>query len=94
MVGFAAETQHVIENAKRKCEAKQLDMIIANDVSQGQVFHQDDNTISMISSKDSAIKNQRGSKQSLAYSILEEIYRRKFKSSSDLETVVSGLENC
>ena len=80
VVGFAAETQHVIENAKRKCEAKQLDMIIANDVSQGQVFHQDDNTISMISSKDSVTKNQRGSKQSLAYSILEEIQKKVFHS--------------
>jgi len=61
-VGFTAEKQHVIENAKRKCEAKQLDIIIANDVSQGQVFHQDHNNISIISSNDSVIKNQRGSK--------------------------------
>jgi len=33
LVGFAAETENLIENAKSKMEKKQLDMIIANDVS-------------------------------------------------------------
>lgn len=33
VVGFAAETEHVIANAKRKLQEKNLDMIVANDVS-------------------------------------------------------------
>ena len=32
-VGFAAETEDVIENAKKKLESKQLDIIAANDVT-------------------------------------------------------------
>ena len=33
VVGFAAETEHLIENAQAKLEAKALDLIVANDVS-------------------------------------------------------------
>ena len=31
-VGFAAETAHVVENARKKLEAKSLDFVVANDV--------------------------------------------------------------
>jgi len=33
VIGFAAETQHVIDNAKKKRKAKGCDWIVANDVS-------------------------------------------------------------
>ncbi|STY62300.1 bifunctional phosphopantothenoylcysteine decarboxylase/phosphopantothenate--cysteine ligase CoaBC [Mannheimia haemolytica] len=45
VVGFAAETQNVAEYAKSKLERKNLDMICANDVSGGQVFGQDQNSL-------------------------------------------------
>ena len=45
VVGFAAETQNVAEYAKSKLARKNLDMICANDVSGGQVFGQDQNTL-------------------------------------------------
>jgi phosphopantothenoylcysteine decarboxylase/phosphopantothenate--cysteine ligase len=32
-VGFAAESQHLIENAQRKLVAKNLELIVANDIS-------------------------------------------------------------
>ena len=32
MVGFAAETEHVIDNARAKLDAKQLDLVVVNDV--------------------------------------------------------------
>jgi phosphopantothenoylcysteine decarboxylase/phosphopantothenate--cysteine ligase len=35
VIGFAAETEHVIENAKMKLARKHCDWILANDVSQG-----------------------------------------------------------
>lgn len=44
-VGFAAETQNVAEYAKSKLQRKKLDLICANDVSGGQVFGQDHNTL-------------------------------------------------
>jgi phosphopantothenoylcysteine decarboxylase/phosphopantothenate--cysteine ligase len=34
IIGFAAETENVVENAKSKLEAKKVDLMVANDVSQ------------------------------------------------------------
>lgn len=45
VVGFAAETQNVAGYAKDKLQRKNLDMICANDVSDGQVFGQDQNAL-------------------------------------------------
>lgn len=45
VVGFAAETQALEIYAKTKLQEKQLDMIAANDVSQGQVFGQQENAL-------------------------------------------------
>jgi phosphopantothenoylcysteine decarboxylase/phosphopantothenate--cysteine ligase len=33
VIGFAAESQHLLENARRKLEHKRLDMIVANDIT-------------------------------------------------------------
>ena len=49
LVGFAAETQNIIEYAKNKIVEKNLDLIVANDVSQeGAGFSVDTNIISII----------------------------------------------
>jgi phosphopantothenoylcysteine decarboxylase/phosphopantothenate--cysteine ligase len=49
VVGFAAETEQVIANAKRKLEEKNLDLIVANDVAGGQTgFAVDTNAVTMI----------------------------------------------
>ena len=50
VVGFAAETENVIENAKAKLKRKACDIIIANDVSQG-VFGSDKNRVHFVSAK-------------------------------------------
>jgi phosphopantothenoylcysteine decarboxylase/phosphopantothenate--cysteine ligase len=50
VVGFAAESERVIEHAKAKLHAKQLDMIIANDIGQRDYgFESDDNHVTLIS---------------------------------------------
>lgn len=49
VVGFAAETDNVIEYAKSKLERKNLDLVVANDVSQqGAGFDVDTNIITII----------------------------------------------
>ncbi len=48
VVGFAAETENLIPFATEKLTRKGCDWIIANDVSAGCVFGQDDNTITLI----------------------------------------------
>lgn len=50
IIGFAAETENVIENAKNKLESKNADFIVANDVSKiGAGFNYDTNIVSLIS---------------------------------------------
>jgi phosphopantothenoylcysteine decarboxylase/phosphopantothenate--cysteine ligase len=49
VVGFAAETEHVLENARAKLDAKQLDLVVVNDVSrEGIGMGADDNEVTVI----------------------------------------------
>jgi len=49
LVGFAAETQNLLENAQKKITAKNLDMIVANDVSRTDAgFGTDTNAVKII----------------------------------------------
>ncbi len=53
LVGFAAETENVIANAKEKLMAKNLDMIVANEVGrEGTGFREDDNQAILIKTDD------------------------------------------
>ena len=72
-VGFAAETQDVIEYAKDKRARKQLDLIIANDVSQpGIGFNSDDNAVTLIS-EDRVEALPKMSKRKLASQLIHHI---------------------
>jgi phosphopantothenoylcysteine decarboxylase/phosphopantothenate--cysteine ligase len=51
VIGFAAESEHVVENARVKLEQKGCDWIVANDVMGGDVFDSDENTVHIISKK-------------------------------------------
>ena len=52
VIGFAAETQNIIENAKKKLSEKNLDLIIANDVSDTTIgFDSDENEVYLITDK-------------------------------------------
>jgi len=49
LIGFAAETERLVENAQTKLKAKNLDLIVANDVSQeGSGFSSDSNQVKII----------------------------------------------
>jgi len=51
LVGFAAETNDVLANARGKLERKNLDLIVANDVSaEGVGFEHDTNAVTILSS--------------------------------------------
>lgn len=53
LAGFAAETESLLENARRKLEAKNLDLIVANDVSQeGAGFGVDTNIVTLLTRDD------------------------------------------
>ena len=48
-VGFAAETDALLDNARLKLERKNLDMVVANDVSASNIgFNSDDNAVTLV----------------------------------------------
>ena len=70
LVGFAAETNNIIENALKKLEKKNLDTIVANNAS---TMGTDTNSIEIIrKDRSSTVINQK-SKIELAYDILKEV---------------------
>ena len=77
-LGFAAETQNLVENARAKLLAKQVDMLAANSVADGMGFESDENTLLVIwpeGEKDLPVQD----KQQLAESLLDVLadqYRR------------------
>ncbi|WP_415911529.1 bifunctional phosphopantothenoylcysteine decarboxylase/phosphopantothenate--cysteine ligase CoaBC [Neptuniibacter sp. QD37_11] len=72
-VGFAAETRDVISYAKSKLERKNLDLIIANDVSRSDIgFNSDENAVTVISATTTETLPQ-ASKRQLASKLIEKI---------------------
>lgn len=74
VVGFAAETNNLVSNAKRKLEKKKADLIVANEVGEGKGFGVDLNEAILVSDK-TTTKVERMSKRRLADEILDEILR-------------------
>lgn len=75
LVGFAAETQHVLENAQEKLRRKNLDLIVANDVSQpGAGFNVDTNIATIITAEATTSYPLR-TKRQLADDILDAVLR-------------------
>ena len=80
LVGFAAEvlepgqgSKELIDRAKEKLAKKGVDMIVANDVSNGQVFDADDNSVVIITKEEQQLLA--GSKLSVAISILDVLHK-------------------
>lgn len=71
LVGFAAETQNVMSNAQSKLEKKNLDLIVANDVTaEGAGFGVDTNIVTLIT-KEGATPLPKMSKREVADRILD-----------------------
>jgi len=74
VVGFAAETDHVLENAAQKLRAKRLDMIVANDVTQeGAGFDTDTNIVTLVFPDGRKKPLEKTTKFDVANRILDEI---------------------
>ena len=70
LVGFAAETNDIRENALKKLEKKNLDIIVANNAS---VMGSDENVIEIIRKDRTSVEISQKSKMELAYDILSEV---------------------
>src|SRR5580693_2094228 len=76
IVGFAAETDRVAENARKKLSAKNADLIVANDVTaEGAGFDQDTNVVTLFSSDGRDLALPKMSKSEVAQRILDEVLR-------------------
>ncbi|MGL5634872.1 MAG: bifunctional phosphopantothenoylcysteine decarboxylase/phosphopantothenate--cysteine ligase CoaBC [Sarcina sp.] len=76
LVGFAAESNDLLENARRKLDSKNLDFIVANDItSEGAGFASDDNTVTILS-KDNIYELSKMNKREVAKQIFDIIKGR------------------
>jgi phosphopantothenoylcysteine decarboxylase / phosphopantothenate---cysteine ligase len=76
IVGFAAETDHVAENARKKLASKNADLIVANDVTaEGAGFDADTNIVTLFSRDGRDLPLPRMSKIEVAQRILDEVLR-------------------
>ena len=76
VVGFAAETNDVIENAEKKLSSKDLDLIVANDVSKKEIgFDSEENEVTLVTSADNYLI-ERQSKKKVSNKIIEFISER------------------
>jgi phosphopantothenoylcysteine decarboxylase/phosphopantothenate--cysteine ligase len=74
VIGFAAETNNLIEYAKEKIIKKNLDYIVANDISKKDIgFGSDDNEVYIIDRYDNIKKIDKSSKSNIAKAIVDEI---------------------
>ncbi|MBC7075542.1 MAG: bifunctional phosphopantothenoylcysteine decarboxylase/phosphopantothenate--cysteine ligase CoaBC [Syntrophomonadaceae bacterium] len=74
MVGFAAETENLIENARKKLESKNLDFIVANDVTvEGAGFASDTNIVTFIFRNGDITSLPKMSKEEVAAAILNQV---------------------
>lgn len=75
LAGFAAETDHVVKHAKEKLAAKNLDLIVANDVTRpGAGFNTDTNIVTLITAdrtEDLPIMTKRAAAEIILDRILE-----------------------
>ena len=72
IIGFAAETKNLVENASKKLESKNLDFIVANDVSApGVGFGYDTNSVSIIDRNGASTEISLCDKREIARNIID-----------------------
>ncbi|MBI4621509.1 MAG: bifunctional phosphopantothenoylcysteine decarboxylase/phosphopantothenate--cysteine ligase CoaBC [Desulfobacterales bacterium] len=84
-VGFAAETEDLINNARSKLKNKNLDLIVANDVCmEGAGFESDTNIVKILDRDGSIEELPLMSKEEVAEKILDRVVKIKTKKSKTL----------
>ena len=79
-VGFAAETENLLENATKKLQSKKIDMIVANiaNYEKNIGFGSDYNKVTIISNDGSEEEIDSSRKIDVAYKILKSVYKNYF----------------
>jgi phosphopantothenoylcysteine decarboxylase / phosphopantothenate---cysteine ligase len=77
LVGFAAETEDLMDNARAKLMKKRADMIVLNDVSSAEIgFDSDRNAVTIVTAGD-ALPVPEASKLEIAQKILDAVVRER-----------------
>ena len=75
LIGFAAETENVLENARRKLVSKSLDAVVVNDVSrEGVGFDSDRNAVTIITHSE-VVEVPETTKWEVAQRVLDQVVR-------------------
>jgi phosphopantothenoylcysteine decarboxylase/phosphopantothenate--cysteine ligase len=85
IVGFAAETENVLENARQKLLAKNLDAIVVNDISrEGIGFDSDRNAVTIIT-RDDVVEVPETTKWEVAQRVLDQIAKLRQQRQSQVK---------
>src|ERR1700688_654801 len=85
IIGFAAETENVLDNARQKLAAKQLDAIVVNDVSrEGVGFDSDRNQVTIIT-HDEVAEVPETTKWEVAQRVLDQVVRLRQRRKSPVK---------
>ena len=80
LVGFAAESNNIMENAKKKLKKKNLDYLILNNISDKSIgFNSDYNEVYVLNKNDEVKKIQKDTKDNIAKKILESIKENNYE---------------
>lgn len=75
IVGFCAESENLLENAKEKIQKKGCDFLVANDISRKDIgFSSEDNEVTILDKNGNLKRIEKASKNVIARKILEYIY--------------------
>lgn len=73
LVGFAAETENLVEEARRKLKLKRCDMVVGNLVGDHVGFESDENEVVLVTATGETIKLPRASKRAIADGIFDQL---------------------
>ena len=78
LVGFAAESENLLENAKGKLQRKNLDYVLANDITAKDIgFASNDNKVTIISKDGNLVPLEKMSKRSVARTLFDIIMEKR-----------------
>jgi phosphopantothenoylcysteine decarboxylase/phosphopantothenate--cysteine ligase len=84
VIGFAAETENVLENARKKLAAKKLDAIVANDIAQPGIGMDSDRNAVTIITQSEVVDVPEASKLEVAERILDVALRLRSASKNEV----------
>ena len=75
LIGFAAESQNLKDNAIKKLQKKNLDFIAANDISDGKVFGKENTDVTLYAKDGEVTSFGELSKEETAHKILDQVIK-------------------